>query len=171
MNQQVTIDFDIMSNGVNTLMIADNSYWAYAETLASYVSVTTPGSATPITVSLNKNKVNTFNSHNLGLSCFSGDCNEQFVELPDGIYTVKVYSSYEGINLEKFYLKTDRFELEFAKIAVKHGFEYSGDDILFQDKMLSVQWLLTVAKSHSKLGDFVKAQRFFEQAKKLLKNC
>lgn len=171
MNQQIRINFDIFSNGVNNLLIADTSTWAYADTLPSYISVKTPGSTKYVTMNFFKNKLNALNSHNLGLSCFSGDCNETFTEIPDGIYSIKVQSGYEDIYEEKFYLKTDRFELEFAKIAVKHGFEYSGNDILFQDKMLSVQWLLTVAKSHAKLGDFVKAQRFFESAKKLLKSC
>jgi hypothetical protein len=171
MNQQINIEFDIFSNGVNTLLVADNSDWAYAETLPSYISVKTPGYADFITFSLRKNRVNVLNSHNLGISCFSGNCDEQYVELPDGIYTIKISSGYQNIDLEKFYLKTDRFELEFDKVAVKHGFEYSGNDILFQDKMLSVKWLLIVAKAHAKLGDFVKAQRFFDSAKKLLKSC
>lgn len=169
---KIKIDFDIFSKNTLHIGILDVSDWQYAENMPSYIFITTPGSTVPKTLTFNKNKINIFNSNNLGLSCFKGDCKEDSkIELPDGIYSIKVQSGYEDIYKEKFYLKTDRFELEFAKIAVKHGFEYSGNDILFQDKMLSVQWLLTVAKSHAKLGDFVKAQRFFESAKKLLKSC
>jgi hypothetical protein len=34
--------------------------------------------------------------------------------------------------------------------------------------MVEIKGILEVAKSHAMLGDFVKAQRFFEESKKML---
>lgn len=166
---QIKIDFDIFSHTPQNLIIGDVSDWIYAENLPSYILITLPGSRKTINFSFKKKSLNVFNSHNLGISCLSGDCKEEvYVDLPDGIYTVCVKSSFDNIENSKFYLKTDRFEIEYAKVAIKYGVEYSKSNADFQDMMIDIQWLLTVAKSHAKLGDFLKAKRFFEEAKALL---
>ena len=171
----ININFTIFSDSPLYLHIADLSDFLYAENLPAYILITIPGSKKPKVFSFTKERINIFNSHNLGLSCLKGDCNEEtYVELPDGIYTICVKSGYEGIEKSKFYLKTDRFEIEYSKVMVRDGLEYNKDFVLYMTK---VKFLLEVAKSHAKLGDFVKAQRFFEESKKLLsryvecKNC
>lgn len=166
----INIDFDILSNSPKELLIYDLSDWVYSENLPSYVSIVLPGSSKAKTFSFTKNRINAFNSHNLGISCLKGDCTEEvYVDLPDGIYTICVKSSYEGIEATKFYLKTDRFEIEKAKVAIKFGFEYSRNNREFIEAMLDIEWLLVVAKSHAKLGDFVKAQQFFIEASNILR--
>ncbi len=168
---QIHLDFDIYSNTPQSLIIADLSEWVYAENLASYVTITLPGSSKKLDYVFNKHSLNPFNSHNLGLSCLKNDCgNETYINLPDGIYTVTVKSGYEGIETTKFYLKTDAFELAHAKVIVKHGLEYDKNDKKFQDAMFDVSWLLVVAKAQAKDGDFVKANRFLNEAKLLLKH-
>lgn len=167
---QIKIDFDIFSYTPQNLSIGDLSDWLYAENKPSYITITLPGSKKQINHAFKKKALNSFNSHNLGLSCLRGDCTEEvYVDLPDGIYTICVKSGFEGIENSKFYLKTDRFELEYAKVMVKYGFEFRKEDVEFLNYMSFTQSILTVAKSHAKLGDFVKAQRFFDQARKLLK--
>lgn len=163
---QINIDFQVLENhNPRVLMLGDNSDWLYAENLASYVSVRLPGSIKDYTFTWKKKSINTFNSHNLGLSCLKGVCTEeQYVDLPDGIYTICLISGFEDINKTKYYLKTDTTELELSKVIVKHGFEFSENDNKFRDKIIEVKWLLLVAKSHAKLGDFMKANRFFQQA-------
>ena len=49
---------------------------------------------------------------------------------------------------------------------IKDGLEYDKEFVL---KMTKIRFLLDVAKSHTLMGDFVKAQRFFEESKGLLK--
>lgn len=163
---QINIDFQVLENhNPRVLMLGDNSDWLYAENLASYISVRLPGSIKDYTFTWKKNSINTFNSHNLGLSCVKGDCTkEHYVDLPDGIYTICLISGFEDINKTKYYLKTDLTELELSKVIVKHGFEFSENDNKFRDKIIEVKWLILVAKSHAKLGDFVKANKFFQQA-------
>ena len=171
----ININFTVFSDDPQHLTVGDLSDWVYAENLPSYIEILLPGSKRPRTFTFNKKKLNIFNSHNLGLSCLSGDCTEeQYVDLPDGIYRICVKSNFEGIQKDKFYLKTDRFNIEYSKVMIKDGIEYNKD---FIEYMMQVKFLVEVAKSHAMLGDFVKAQRFFEDAKKKLrkyvecKNC
>lgn len=163
---QINIDFQVLEHGnPRILMLGDTSEWLYASTLASYVSVRLPGSKKDITFTWKKKAFNNFNSHNLGLSCVSGDCTEEhYVDLPDGIYTICLISGYENINKTRYYLKTDLIELELAKVLVKHGLEYSESDNDFIDNILKIKYFLSFAKAHAKLGDFVKADRFFQHA-------
>ena len=163
----ININFSIFSDDPNYLQIMDLSSWLYAKGLPSYISILVPGSKKPKNYTFAKEKISTFNSHNLGLSCLKGDCTEEeYVDLPDGIYTICVKSGYEGIETLKYYLKTDRFEVEMSKVMIKDGLEYDKEFVL---KMTKIRFLLDVAKSHALMGDFVKAQRFFEESKGLLK--
>ena len=154
---QITVDFDIMSTRPKNLVVADSSEWIYAENLPSYVLIQMPGSSKKKTFPFKKNALNRFNSHLLGLSCFRDDCGDD------------VKSGYEGIENTKFYLKTDLFKQEFAKVMVKYDLEYKDEGKAFLEEMMFIKGIVSVAEAHAHQGDFVKAQRFFEQAKKLLK--
>ena len=172
---KINIAFGVSSTSPLHLVVEDFSDWVYAEQLPAYVLITIPGSKKPKTYTFKKHKRNIFNSHNLGLSCLSGDCKEEhYIDTPDGIYTVCLKSGYENIEDTHYYLKTDRFNIEYSKVMIKDGIEYNKD---FIEYMMQVKFLVEVAKSHAMLGDFVKAQRFFEDAKKKLrkyvecKNC
>ena len=166
---QISIDFDIMSTRPKNLVVADSSEWIYSQNLPSYVLIQMPGSSKKKTFPFKKNALNRFNSHLLGLSCFRDDCGDEvFLDLPDGIYTICVKSGYEGIENTKFYLKTDLFKQEFAKVMVKYDLEYKDEGKAFLEEMMFIKGIVSVAEAHAHQGDFVKAQRFFEQAKKLL---
>ena len=171
----INIEFSVSSTSPLHLVVEDFSTWVYAEQLPAYVTILIPGSKKPKTYTFKKHKRNIFNSHNLGLSCLSGDCTEEhYIDTPDGLYTICLKSGYENIEDTHYYLKTDRFNIEYSKVMIKDGIEYNKD---FIEYMMQVKFLVEVAKSHAMLGDFVKAQRFFEDAKKKLrkyvecKNC
>ena len=165
---KININFSTFSNSPLHLVVEDFSTWVYAEQLPAYVLITVPGSKKPKTYTFKKFKRNIFNSHNLGLSCLSGDCTEEhYVDLPDGLYTICLKSGYENIEDTHYYLKTDRFEVEYNKVLVKYGID--GVDQNFINLMVKIKYVLDVAKSHAMLGDFVKSDRYFQESKKLLK--
>ncbi len=165
---KINIDFGVSSTSPLHLVVEDFSTWVYAKDLPAYVLITIPGSKKPKTYTFKKFKRNIFNSHNLGLSCLSGDCKEEhYIDTPDGIYTVCLKSGYEDIEETKFYLKTDRFEVEYNKVLVKYGID--DVDQNFINLMVKIKYVLDVAKSHAMLGDFVKSDRYFQESKKLLK--
>jgi len=167
---EIKIDFDVIQSTVQTLWIGDSSDWVHAEIKPAFILITLPGSQKPLTFSFKKKALNSFNSHNLGITCLKGDCTDEvYGDLPDGVYTINLKSGYTNFEKLKYYLKTDRTELELSKVIVKYGFEYSKNDKAFRDKIYDIDWLIKVAKSHAKLGDIVKADRFFQQARELLK--
>lgn len=162
----IRINFDIFSSTPKNLIVADDSDWLYSENLPAHVCITLPGSKKFRTFPFKKEAMNRFNSHILGLSCLAGNCKEEFyIDLPDGIYIITLKSGYTDLENTKFYLKTDLFKQEFSKIAIKFGVEYLEDSRLFLEEMSFIKGLIIVAESHAHEGDFVKAQRFFEQAK------
>ena len=172
----INIEFTVSSVSSLHIIVEDFSNWVYAENLPSYITILIPGSEKPKTYSFKKHKRNVFNSHNLVLSCFSGNCKEEkFNDIPDGIYTICVKSGFETIENSKYYLKTDRFEVEYNKVLIKYGL----DDVEqnFINLMTKIKYTLDVAKSHTMFGDIVKANRYFQEAKKMLqkytecKNC
>ena len=166
---QINIDFQVFETGnPKILSVADTSDWLYAENKPAYISIRLPGSKKEKTLSFKKYAVNNFNSHTLGLSCLKGDCTEEvYVELPDGIYTIKVLSGYEDIEKERYYLKTDKIALEIAKALTLIGFDYNESTTDKIEPYIKIDQYLTVAKSWTKQGDFVKADRYFQEAVKL----
>ena len=172
---KIKIDFDVIQSTVQTLWIGDSSQWLHLTNKPANLLITLPGSKRALVFSFKKQAINSFNSHNLGVTCLHGDCTDEvYGDLPDGIYTLCLKSSLvtttgEKFEKTKYYLKTDRTELELSKVIVKHGFEYSKNDKDFRNKIYDIDWLIKVAKSHAKLGDFVKADRFFQQARELLR--
>ena len=165
---KIEVFFDVYSHTPTHLYVRDLSDWEYAENLPSYIKITTPGSKKPKTFSFKKYKDNIFNSHNLGLSCLSADCTGQdYIDLPDGVYTIQVLSGYENIDETKYYLKVDRFNIEYQKVLIKYGTE--NVDQNFINYMTKIKYVLDVAKSHTMDGNFVEANRYFNESKKLLK--
>jgi len=165
---KINIDFYILETGSPyKLSIFDNSDWIYSQNLPSYLVIQMPGSTKEKTYSFKKEAINTLNSHNLGISCLKGDCTEEeYVKLPDGIYTITLKSGYENIEETKYHLKTDTFDIEYAKVMITYGLEIFDEG--FIDYMTEVKFWEDKAKAHTLLGDFVKAQRFFEESKKML---
>jgi len=165
---KINIEFLTSSTSPLHLVVEDFSDWVYAEQLPAYVTILIPGSKKPKTYTFKKHKRNIFNSHNLGLSCLAGDCKEEvYVDLPDGIYTICLKSSYENIENTHYYLKTDRFDIEYNKVLIKYGIDDADQN--FINLMVKVRYVLDVAKSHTMNGDFVKSNRYFQESKKLLK--
>ena len=168
---KINIEFDILSTRPTNLVVADSSDWIYSQNLPAYLLVKMPGSKKFKTFPFKKEALNRLNSHLLGLSCLKNDCEEEvYLTLPDGIYTVCVKSGYEGIENTKYYLKTDLFKQEFAKVLVKYELEYKDEGKSFLEEMLFIKGLVSVAEAHAHQGDFIKSQRFFEEAKDRLRD-
>lgn len=168
MNNKININFNTFSNSPSYLYVTDLSDWEYSKELTSYIQILTPGAKNPKSYTFKKYKTNVFNSHNLGLSCFTNDCKEEeYIDLPDGLYTIKVLSGYEDIDITKYYLKTDRFEVEYQKVLIKYGTDNL--DINFINYMTKIKYILEVSKAHAMDGNFVESNRYFQESKKLLK--
>ena len=167
---KVRVDFEcIPTFNPETLIVGDTSSWGVAENQAAYILITPPGSTSTINNVFQKERLNIFNSVNLGLSCLT-ECDEQvLVDLADGVWTIKVQSAYTNLDKTRYFLKTDRFRLELDKIYIKAGLEFDRNNKQLREDLLDIEFLQKSAEAHTRNGDFYKADRDFTQAKDLLR--
>jgi len=174
----IYIDFEVIPTyNPKTLVVEDASDWLDADDMPAYISITPPGAKDAINHIFQKRKRNRFNSVNLNMSCLT-ECGEQTrLDLPDGIWTICLQSSYDGLNKKRYYLKTDRFRLELDKVYVRLNGVYDSEDEPIRKDLRKLEFLLRTAEAFTRDGDFYKASRDFSEAQKLLekhkecKNC
>jgi hypothetical protein len=174
---KVNVDFKILPIlDAQIISIADNSEWGVAEDKQSTIYITVPGSNTPITNIFAKHKINTYNSTNLQLTCVN-TCEDIGVDLPDGIWTIRLTSAYEGLEKTRYYLKTDRFKIEWYKEWLNTGLDYTDTKDLRYDALLDCRKHLISAEACTIEGDFTRASREFKEAQQKFnkirkcKNC
>lgn len=164
---KVIVDFKILPVlDTKIIMLADNSVWGVAEDKQSTILVTPPGSDKAIANIFAKHKINTYNSSNLGLSCLT-ECAEQgYSDLNDGIYCITLKSAYEGLEKTRYYLKSDRFKIEWYKEWLGTGLDYTDTKDVRYDALLDCRKHLISAEACTIDGDFTRASREFQEAQK-----
>lgn len=169
--KQVNIDFQVVDSGdPKYLLIVDSTEWAHIEDKPAIIEVTMPGKKSYVTLPYDKRKVNVFNSQNLGYTCYA-TCVSDLIDLPDGIYKIKVKGSPDSYNRERYYLKTDITELEFAKVFTEDGIERNQVDMDFINSIYKdVELNLRAAKAYTRLDDIQSANWHFVEAQTLLEN-
>jgi len=161
------IRFQVYSGDPSSLYVADYSNWLTLETRPAVISITLPGSSTPIVYSFSKRTINEYNSNTLYQEC--GDCD--FTPLEDGIYTITVKSTtpYE---LTKYYLKMDVIQLELDKMVIDLGLNYDRNKIGYLDEYFQIKFFMDAAEANLRDGDIQTAQNYFQYVQKLIsKNC
>jgi len=145
----------------------DLSDWKILQNSPTVMKITLPGSSKQIIQTWAKNKINVYNSINLGLSCLT-ECDEQRYEfLPDGIYQFILEGSPTSYNKKRYYLKTDQFRLELDKIYIKLSINFSNKDKAIRDVLEMVEFMLRSAEAFTRDGDFIQAEKAFCEAKNL----
>lgn len=163
----INIDFKVLSPlDPSILMIADNSDWFSVENMQSTISITPPGSTKAITNTFAKHKLNTFNSINLGLSCLKECGEQQYTDLNDGIWKIVLKSTFEGLEKTRYYLKTDRYMVEWYKEWINIGLTYNKAESLKYDALMDARKHLITAKAHTVDGNFTYANMEFQEAQK-----
>ena len=160
---KIDIDFYVLPTSPRTIAVYDDSDWSYASKKTAYIQIVPPGSKKCTTLTFRKNNINIINAKDLGLGC--GD-------LPDGIYEIKVLSKFEDISESKYYLKTDSLEFQLSKKIIKiNELSYFGEKEI--KSVFQLKWLLEVAKSYIKEGNYQKAVQSYNSAKTLAEsiNC
>jgi hypothetical protein len=165
----VKVDFTVIPDfSPDTLIIGDMSVWAVAEDKQASILITPPGSTKAISNSFMKHKLNIFNSENLGITCLTTDDQHNYINLSDGIWTINLQSSLEGLEKTRYYLKADQFRMDLDKIYIRAGLEYSKGSKKFREDLQDIEFLARTAAAHTRNGDFYKADRNFSEAKRLL---
>ena len=174
---EINIDFYVFSLDTKSILIGDISTWNSAENKPAVISITPPGSDSPIKLNFAKHRTNGFNSNTLNLTCVT-ECGEQnYVDLSDGVWEILLQASPSTFSKKRYYLKTDQISTEIAKIYIKAGLEYDINNKQLRDDLEDIDFLIDQAKSATIGGKKVIAERNFEMAVTLLnkyqdcKNC
>lgn len=163
----IHIDFDVLeTNNPKKLMIGDtSSNWLHAENEPAYLYITLPSSKKEKIFTFTKKSITVFNSNNLGFSIPNGNCKQdEYVDLPDGIYKIKLQSVFEDQYSEKYYLKTDIIEKEIAKKIVDNALNKSTNNDHFVNGIFELEWKLKVAKSFTLECNIPMAMRYYNEA-------
>lgn len=165
------IDFYVVENkDPKIIMVIDDSYWGHTEAANSYIGVILPGREDVINFSFRKNTVNILNSINLGLNCNES----KFVknDLPDGIYTIKVFSAVEAVERTKYCLRVDVLRSRLYKAVYKIG---AYDNASPQKKKMVTDFVAMEQFAEASLsqGDIKRTQYLYEKMEEMVEkiNC
>lgn len=164
----VNVDFKVLPIlDPKIISIVDTSEWGVAEDKQSTILIFPPGSSKSINNIFAKHKVSIYNSVNLQLSCLT-ECteNQEFLDLSDGIYTITLLSAYEGLEKTRYYLKSDRFRVEWYKEWLGTGLDYTDTKDPKYDALLDCRKHLVTAEACTIEGNFTMASREFQEAQK-----
>jgi len=164
---KINVDFYVFSEyDPKVLLVGDNSTWLHIADSPAIIEILLPGSAKPITFTYLKNGINSFNSHNLLITCLKGDCTEEeFADLPDGIYTITVKGSPSTFQRTKYHLKTDRLNQVIDKNLIDLGFYFEENKIKKRDELLNIKVYLMIAEAHIRREDIQEAKKYYDLAK------
>ena len=175
---KINIDFTILQElNPQLLKIQDVSDWFSAEDKQATLIVFPPGSTKGIANIFAKHETTILTSVNLGLSCLTTCGESELQDLSDGVWKICLQSAYQGLEKTRYFLKTDRFKIEWYKEFVNLGLEYVDTNNPKYEALYDARKHLSTAESFIIDGDFTKANREFNEAQKKLnkirecKNC
>lgn len=172
---QVKIDFEVIPTyEIYTLIIADSSDWKYLINNEAVIGIKVPNSNKEILHAFKKKALNIFNSNLLGVSCLRECEDQEYVPIPDGLYTITLYSSSEFERKTRLYFKTDNLQLEVDKAFIKLGMQYNPDNDLVIKDLLKIEFFIEQVHAATRLEEQVLAQRNYEIAQDLMnkyKDC
>lgn len=163
----INLDFEVIgSYNPKTLRVADQSEWGILADRPAIIEIKRPGSEEIYTYYLGKNQLNVFNSKTLGVN--PGAPANDFVDIPDGIYDITIKGSPSSYSVNRKYLKTDSMRLNIDKVWARAGVLCEDEDDEIIEKIKEVEFVLTVAESSMRLGNFDTVQQLMDKAQHLI---
>lgn len=169
-----TLNFDIFeTNNPKTLGVMDSSIYDSTPITSPIISILLPGYVVPVHLQYQPNKVNIYNSNNLGLT--DVDDPADFTELPDGIYTINYsFIPRDTYYIEKKIFRTMKLQKKFEKAILKYGSECSTKKDQL-NKLLEIEFYMYGAIANANVCEYNKAIQLYSQALKeldqFLKRC
>lgn len=160
-----TIDFQVISTGnPKYLIIFDTSIWGSIANQPATIEIIPPNKITPVVSIFEKGKTNVFNTSNLLLSTIG--CYEN---MPDGLYSITVKGPTSTNCKQRYFLKTDKLQLELYKLYASLGIDNSSDNIEKKKTIQDIDLLLRSAKANVVLGNNVEGVKRHSRAIQYLK--
>jgi len=145
------------------LTVHDTSYYPVAPDEAN-IQIAIPGYDTPFEFAFVLNEVNVFNSYSFGLTTNE---TEDFVELPDGLYTLHLTTCPDTGVCSRYHLRTCKIDCRLAVQWAKYAQDCEDEKILYYlDK---IEFLLRGAEANADLCNPDKAIELYRKADDLLR--
>lgn len=178
MKNKVIIDFQVVdTKDPYVLMLVDTSEWFYAKEKPASVIIKLPSSNEELVYKVGKNKDLVFNSHNLGLSCLRGNCEEEeYIMLPDGIYEITLQSGYSNLKKTRIHYRKHQIMIKFYKKLIKLG-GYSSLTQCQKEAFANIVYMIKMVEAFTSEGDKNKAIESYRELSNLVdkfiedKNC
>ena len=164
------IDFDIINCSTNckALQIVDLSNWGPASMTTSIISITPPGSPTAIDNIFQKEKVNVFNTNNLGLTGITDY--SSLPVLPDGIYKicVSVCVGEETVQVCKYFLQDCEIKCKLSRKIISVDLNCSPCRSSLINELQDVDLFLDAAQAQVQNCNPNKAMEYYRKASQML---
>lgn len=166
----IRLSFQVLeTHDPKVLQVLDESEWGLLEDRKAIIEITTPGREEPVTLFLGKNQVNTFTSLTLGLNCFDYDsCDVKYLDLPDGIYDIKIIGSPSAYNFRRKYLKTDLIRRRIDRLWIKTDILCERQDKDLINKIQEIECLMAVAEANVRLGNIEEAHEMIDRVGEMI---
>ncbi len=168
MDQSIVVDFSILNltdPDPRVLLIADNSKWSVIYDKPSIIEIVTPGMKEPITQFFQKDKINSFNSSTLYLSCYKD--NHTLYDLPDGFYKITVKGSPDKYMACKHYMRTTKLTYLLDRLFIRLNPDTSPIYKEYVEELEYIRILLYAAEANVRNGNIMKANSQYSLATKL----
>jgi len=165
---KINIDFQVLKTyDPKVLVIADTSEWSVIEDKPAIIEITIPGANNPSIHYVDKNKINVYTSALLGINC-GAECEEDLIEIPDGIYHIHMKGSPDTFEKERYYLRTEKLQLKLDKAYVALGKDINHADKDVVELLWTCKLLIEAADASTRLGEIAMASDYYKQAKRII---
>lgn len=160
------------TNDPKRIYVADISDWDVIEQYDSFIEILAPGSMTPVTFPFEKGGMSTITAVTLGIQG-PNTAVENLVNIPDGIYRIKVYGTPNSYYKEKAFLKADQFQIRYDQILLSTLGNCTVASSYDKELFIEIRVLMLAAMANVRLGNDCEAEKLYNEAYKLLKkiNC
>lgn len=165
------IDFIIAKGELQrkSFMVVDDSVWGVIEDEDATLSVQAPGRTNYIDFEFEKYSATVINAIDLGFQSSTIDDNN-LMDLPDGVYHVKLTGTPSSYFKEKVVLRTDIVKYNLLRILASTMSNCNDVSNYNQNQFMKVWFLIMAAEAAVLLGDWCKADLLYNQAVKQLEN-
>lgn len=167
LSDTINIDFQVITAGdPKLLIVADTSTWGLIENEPSIIEIKPPNKNNEVVHYFEKGKNNVFNSSNLLISAQG-----QYNDLSDGIYEIAVKGSPSTSYCKtRYYLKTDKTQLQLDKLYINLAFERGDDAKKKRRQILEIESMIKSGEALVRRGDATKGMSIFVEAARQLEN-
>lgn len=162
------IDFDFLkTKDCKTLKIIDQSNWSIYASETAYIQIKTPGATKCISLVFQKEKINIYESNNLGLTDVRNY--SSLGVIPDGIYEVTVLRcENDSKAVTKYFLQDCLIKCQLAKklMSIDLGCEPCRKDLL--KEIQDITLFLDAAQAQVDNCNVNKAMEYYRRATTIL---